>query len=55
MFKELQIVNSYTLESTFYSFYHPKISKKKYNIEDDQQIKEEDLLGIGNDFCTTLV
>lgn len=44
-------MNSYTMESTFYAPYNPKTFKKKNNVEDDQQIKSEDLLIIGHDFC----
>lgn len=35
MFKELGIMNSYTLESTFYAAYNPKTFKKKRDVEDD--------------------
>ena len=56
MFKEFGILNSYTIESTFYSQYHPKIGqKKRVNVDDDQQVKDEDLYQIGHDFCETLI
>ena len=36
MFKEFGILNSYTIESTFYSFYNPRLGqRKKVNVEDD--------------------
>lgn len=35
MFKEFGILNSYTLESTFYAPFHVKNFKKKYNVEED--------------------
>ena len=43
MFKEFQILNSYTLESTFYALFNKQF-KKKYNVDDDLQIKASDLL-----------
>ena len=56
MFKEFGILNSYTIESTFYSCYNPRMGqKKKVNVEDDAQIKIEELYQIGNDFCETLM
>ena len=56
MFKEFGILNSYTIESTFYSCYNPRMGqKKKVNVEDDAQIKIEQLYQIGNDFCETLM
>lgn len=55
MFKEFGILNSYTIESTFYSHYHPRMGqRKKVNVEDELQIKVEELVEIGNDFCETL-
>jgi hypothetical protein len=55
MFKEFGILNSYTIESTFYSHYHPRVGqKKKVNVEDELQVKVEELVEIGNDFCETL-
>jgi len=53
-FKEIGIINSYTLESTFYAPYS-KAFKKKYNVDDEMQVKGADLLQIGYDFCETLV
>ena len=36
MFKEFGILNSYTIESTFYSHYHPRMGqRKKVNVEDE--------------------
>jgi hypothetical protein len=35
LFKELGILNSYTLESTFYAPYNSKTFKKKRDVEDD--------------------
>ena len=56
MFKEFGILNSYTIESTFYSCYNPKLGmKKKVNVENDEQIKVEELNEIGHDFCETLM
>lgn len=56
MFKEFGILNSYTIEATFYSCYNPKQGvKKKVNVEDDLQIKVEDLYSVGWDFCDTLM
>ena len=45
IFREFNVLNSYTIESTFYAPYNPKIPnlKKKKDIEDDLQIKAEDL------------
>ena len=54
-FKEFGILNSYTMESTFYSCYNQKMGqKKKVNVEDDGQIKVEELVQIGYDFCEIL-
>lgn len=55
MFKEFGILNSYTIESTFYSYYNPRMGRgKKVNVEDDLQVKVEELVAIGWDFCETL-
>jgi hypothetical protein len=55
MFKEFGILNSYTMESTFYSHYNPRMGqKKKVNVEDELQVKAAELLGIGSDFCEAL-
>lgn len=51
MFKELSVLNSYTLESTFYASFNPKTQKKKAPVEEELQIKAEDLIGVGSDFC----
>lgn len=56
MFKEFGILNSYTLESTFYSCLNPRRGyKKKVGVEDDQQITAEQLVTVGEDFCKTLI
>ena len=55
MFKELNILNSYTLESTFYGVVPQKSNKKKIFIEDEAQIKAEELVSVGMEFCSTLV
>jgi hypothetical protein len=56
MFKEFGILNSYTIESTFYSCYNPKIGqRKRVNVEDNEQIKDTDLFEVGNDFCEILM
>ena len=47
LFKELGILNSYTLESTFYAPYNAKTFKKKRDVEDELMIKAEDLRQIG--------
>lgn len=56
IFREFNVLNSYTLESTFYAGYNPKdkITKKKKEVEEDQQIKAEDLRQIGLDLCLTI-
>ena len=59
MFKQFGILNSYTLESTFYAAFNPKNqylqSQKKKPIEDDQQVKSGELITVGHDFCSTLI
>jgi hypothetical protein len=55
MFKEYNVMNSYTLEATFYAPYGPKTFKKKYNVEDDLQVKGDDLVLVGIDFMQSLV
>jgi hypothetical protein len=55
MFKEYNIMNSYTLESTFYAPYSTKTFKKKINVEEDLQVKGEDLVIAGIDFMQSLV
>jgi hypothetical protein len=56
IFREFSVLNSYTIESTFYAAYNPKIPtlKKKRDIEEDLQIKAEDLKQIGHDLCLTI-
>ena len=56
IFREFNVLNSYTIESTFYAAYNPKIPnlKKKRDIEEEMQIKAEDLKLIGNDLCLTI-
>ncbi len=44
MFSELKIVNSYTLEATFYAPYDKDKFKKKINLNEDDHIKAEDLV-----------
>ena len=59
MFKQFGIVNSYTLESTFYAAFNNKNqylqSQKKKPVEDDQQVKSSELVQVGYDFCSTLI
>ena len=55
MFKEFGILNSYTIESTFYSCFNSRTQKKKVNVDIEDQIKIEDLYQVGNDFCETLM
>jgi hypothetical protein len=43
IFRELGILNSYTLESTFYAPYNSKTFKKKRDVEDEMMIKQEDM------------
>ena len=35
MFKEFQVINSYTLEATFYAPYNAKTFKKKTNVDEE--------------------
>ena len=53
MFREFSVLNSYTLESTFYAPYN-KTFKKKINVDEDLQIKAEELVLVGSDMCTTI-
>lgn len=55
MFKEFGILNSYTLEATFYSSFNQKAGKKMVNVPPEEQIKTEDLANIGSDFVETLL
>lgn len=52
MFKHFGIINSYTLESTFYAGYHyyRNGQVKKRNIDPEQQVKGQDLVDLGSDF-----
>lgn len=54
IFRELGVLNSYTLESTFFASVNKQASKKKKEIEEEQQIKAEDLKSIGTDLCLTI-
>ena len=55
MFKEFCILNSYTLEATFYASQNQKQGKKMVNVPNEEQIKTEDLVSLGNDFIETLL
>ena len=54
MFREYSIKNSYTLESTFYAPLNQKTQRKKRDVEDELQIKAEDMILVGADFCFTI-
>jgi len=54
MFKEFSVLNSYTLESTFYAMYNKENFKRKRDVENELQIKGEDLLQVGTDLCLTI-
>lgn len=54
IFRELGVLNSYTLESTFFASVNKQTSKKKKEAEEEQQIKGEDLRSIGTDLCLTI-
>ena len=54
MFREFQVLNSYTLESTFYAQYSKEHFKKKRDVDNDLQVKGDDLLLIGHDMCLSL-
>jgi hypothetical protein len=43
MFKEFNILNSYTLESTFYAPYDGDRFKKKVNLHEREHIRADDL------------
>ena len=51
MFKQFGIINSYTLEATFYAAFNPKNqylqSQKRKPVEDDQQVKGSELITVG--------
>jgi hypothetical protein len=53
IFRELGVLNSYTLESTFFASVVNKPPKKKKDAE-EEQIKGEDLKTIGFDLCLTI-
>ena len=57
MFKHFGIVNSYTLESTFYAGVQIQRNGqiRKKNIEPKLQIKASDLVDLGFDFVQTLL
>ena len=44
MFREYSIKTSYTLESSFYAPYNTTTQKKKREVEDELQMKAEDML-----------
>jgi hypothetical protein len=44
MFREFSILNSYTLESTFYAMQSKEAFKRRKEVEGDLQIRAEDLL-----------
>eukprot|EP00347_Sterkiella_histriomuscorum_P001857 403370413 len=52
LFKEFQVMNSYTLESTFYAPLNKQF-KKKQSVDEEFQIKSEDLVNVGIDLCQT--
>ena len=53
MFRDFSIINSYTLESTFYAPYNSVIKKKK-DVDAESHIKAEELVQVGSDLCLTL-
>ncbi len=54
MFSEFNILNSYTLEATFYAPYDKDRFKKKINLFEDDHIKSEDLVQVGQDMIMTM-
>lgn len=54
MFTEFNILNSYTLEATFYAPYDKDRFKKKVNLNEDDHIKSEDLVQVGQDMIMTM-
>ena len=54
MFTEFNILNSYTLEATFYAPYDKDRYKKKVNLNEDDHIKSEDLVQVGQDMIMTM-
>jgi hypothetical protein len=53
MFRDFSIINSYTLESTFYAPYNSVIKKKK-DVDAESHIKAEELVQVGSDLCLTM-
>lgn len=54
MFREFSILNSYTLESTFYAMQNKDVYQRRRELDGDYQVRAEDLLMIGNDLCLTI-
>jgi hypothetical protein len=54
MFNEFNILNSYTLEATFYAPYDKDRFKKKINLDEDAHIKSEDLVLVGQDLMVII-
>jgi hypothetical protein len=62
IFREMGVLNSYTLESTFFAFVNKQAGggpaattkKKRDIVEEDQQIKADELKSIGSDLCLTI-
>jgi hypothetical protein len=62
IFREMGVLNSYTLESTFFASVNKQAGggpaattkKKKDIVEEDQQIKADELKSIGSDLCLTI-
>ena len=57
MFKHFGIINSYTLEATYYAGVQRQANGyvRKRNIEPENQIKGQDLIELGSDFVQTLI
>jgi len=58
MFRQFSIINSYTLESTFYASCNRNtylMSQKRKPTEEDQQVKGSELVQVGSDFCQTII
>ena len=53
MFREFSIINSYTLESTFYAPYNNHFKKKK-DVDVENHVKADDLVQVGSDLCLTI-
>jgi hypothetical protein len=58
MFRQFGIINSYTLESSFFAAWNSKnvylMSQKRKAMEEGEQLKPSDLTQVGADFCSTL-